>query len=180
MPAVPALGLSHSRLIRQRRPSPIGWGCHLVGYERSSCRQTHPSHARCCMPCMLPRSWGYSRNPIHRSCPMLQVGRRRLVDPLFVLFLENSLQGQRSMSVANVPARELVWLDASCSDCRPILHLLLVLALDRLHHLQHQWRGVLAMHKESSAFHQTNPSATASITSPYSPTISPNESRMYA
>ena len=88
MPAVPVHRLSHSRLIRQRRLSPIGWGCHLAGYARSSCHQTRPSHARSCMLCMLHRSWGYSRNPIHRSCPMLQVGRRRLVDPLFVLFLE--------------------------------------------------------------------------------------------
>ena len=180
MPAVPAPGLSHSRLIRQRRPSPIGWGCHLVGYERSSCRQTRPSLARSCMLCMLHRSWGYSRNPIHRSCPMLQVGRRRLVDPLLVLFLENSLQGQRSMSVANVPVRRLDWFDASCSDCHAILMFCLMLALDRLHHLLHQWRGVLVMQEKSCSFHQTNPSATASITSPYSPTISPNESRMYA
>jgi hypothetical protein len=55
-----------------------------------------------------------------------------------------------------------------------------MLALDVLHDLLHQWRGVLAMHEKSCPFHQTNPSATASITSPYSPTISPNESRMYA
>ena len=180
MPAVPALGLSHSRLIRQRRPSPIGWGCHLVGYERSSCRQTHPSLARSCMPCMLHRSWGNSHNRIHRSCPMLQVGRRRLVDPLLVLFLENSLQGQGLMSVADVPVRRLDRFDASCPHCHAILMLCLMLALDLLHHLQHQWRGVLAMQEKSCSVHQTNPSATASITSPYSPTISPNESRMYA
>jgi len=180
MPAVPGPGLSHSRLIRQRRPSPIGWGCHLVGYERSSCRQTRPSHARSCILCMLRRSWGYSHNPIHRNLPMLQVGRRRLVDPLFVLFLEFSLQGQGLVSVANVPVRRLVGLDATCSHCRAILHLCLMLALDLLHDLLHQWRGVLAMHEKSCPFHQTNPSATASITSPYSPTISPNESRMYA
>ena len=42
---------------------------------------------------------------------MLQVGRRKLVDPLLVLFLENSLQGQGLMSVADVPARELDWFD---------------------------------------------------------------------
>ena len=60
-----------------------------------------------------------------------------LVDPLFVLFLEFSLQGQGLMSVADVPVGELVWLDASCSHCRAILHFCLMLALDLLHDLLH-------------------------------------------
>ena len=45
--------------------------------------------------------------------------------------------------------------------------------------IQTHYRETLSQ-KKSCSFHQTNPSATASITSPYSPTISPNESRMYA
>ncbi len=69
------------------------------------------------------------------------------------LFVELSLQGQRLVSVADVPVRELVGLDATCSHCLPILHLLLVLALDRLHDLLHQRGGVLIVNEETGSCH---------------------------
>ena len=69
------------------------------------------------------------------------------------LFVELSLQGQRLVSVADVPVRELVGLDATCSHCLPILHLLLVLALDRLHDLLHQRGGVLVVNEETGSCH---------------------------
>ena len=69
------------------------------------------------------------------------------------LFLVYILQGQRLMSVADVPVRGLDRLDTSCSDCHAILMLCLVLALDVLHDLLHQGRWVLAVEKESGSLH---------------------------
>lgn len=51
-----------------------------------------------------------------------------------------SLQGQGSVSVADVPVRELFRLDLACPDCLPVLMLCLLLALDLFHDGQHQWR----------------------------------------
>ena len=44
------------------------------------------------------------------------------------------------MSVADVPVAGLVGLDATGTDCLPILVFCLLLALDLLHDGQHQWR----------------------------------------
>jgi len=50
-----------------------------------------------------------------------------MIGCLFVVLI---LQGQRLVSVADVPVRELVGLNATCSHCLPVLMLCLVLALD--------------------------------------------------
>lgn len=82
---------------------------------------------------------------------MMQVGRRRLVDSLLVLFLEFSLQGQGSVSVADVPVRRLDLLDATCSHCLPVLVLCHVLTLDLLHHRLHPRGGVLSRDEDAVA-----------------------------
>ena len=58
------------------------------------------------------------------------------------LFVELSLQGQGSVSVADVPVRRLDLFDASCSHCHAILMLCLHLTLDLLHDLRHRRGGV--------------------------------------
>ena len=62
-----------------------------------------------------------------------------------------SLQGQGSVSVADVPVRGLDLLDASCSHCLPVLVLCLHLALDLLHHRLHPRGGVLSRDKDAVA-----------------------------
>ena len=69
------------------------------------------------------------------------------------LFVELSLQGQRLMSVADVPVRGLDGFDTSCSHCLPVLMLCLLLALDLLHDLLHHRGGVLVVKKETCACH---------------------------
>jgi len=57
------------------------------------------------------------------------------------------------MSVADVPVSGLDRLDATCSHCLPVLHLCHVLALDVLHDLLHQRRGVLVVDEETGSLH---------------------------
>ena len=57
------------------------------------------------------------------------------------------------MSVADVPVRELVGLDATCSHCLPVLMLCLLLALDLLHDCLHERGGVLVVKKETGSCH---------------------------
>ena len=60
-----------------------------------------------------------------------------------------SLQGQGSVSVADVPVRGLDGLDLACPDCLPVLMLCLHLTLDFLHDGQHQ-RGRITRGEEES------------------------------
>jgi len=60
-----------------------------------------------------------------------------------------SLQGQRLVSVADVPVRELFGLDLACSHCHAILMLCLLLLKDRIHDTTHQ-RGRVARGDELS------------------------------
>ena len=57
------------------------------------------------------------------------------------------------MAVADVPASELVGLDATCSHCLPVLMLCLLLALDFLHDCLHERGGVLIVEKETGSCH---------------------------
>jgi len=63
-------------------------------------------------------------------------------DLIGCLFVELSLQGQGSVSVADVPVRRLDLFDATCSHCRAILMLCLLLLKDRIHDATHQRGGV--------------------------------------
>ena len=71
-----------------------------------------------------------------------------LVDPLFVLFLEFSLQGQGLVSVAHIPVSGLDLLNATCSHCLPVLVLCLHLTLDLLHDGQHLRGRIFGSEKE--------------------------------
>ena len=69
------------------------------------------------------------------------------------LFVELSLQGQRLMSVADVPVSGLDLLNASCSHCLPVLMLCLHLTLDLLHNGQHLRGRITRGEKETGSCH---------------------------
>ncbi len=65
----------------------------------------------------------------------------------------NSLQGQGSVSVADVPVAGLVGLDLACPDCLPVLMFCLLLALDLLHDGQHLRGRITRGEKETGSCH---------------------------